>query len=350
MTDRWRKQVTAIGATVADAIRILDESAGKIVLVVDDPGRLVGVVVDGDIRRGLLHGVTLGESIRSVLKTNPLTATVDEDHESVKARMGQASVEQAPIVNENGELTGIHYFRNGIDEIRQPNAIVIMAGGMGSRLSPLTDNVPKPMLPLNDRPILEIIIKQLKEQGFHNLYISVNYLREQIFDHFGVGDEHGVSITYLEEEEKLGTAGALSLLPDDLDHPFVVMNADVLTKANFAALIDFHQNHDADATVGLTAFNFNVPYGVAYLQGIELQKIEEKPRVEMPVSAGINVFNPNALKYIQRGEYLDMPELFHRLIAEKLKVIGFPIHEYWIDIGRATDLKQAMEDLNVAEF
>jgi dTDP-glucose pyrophosphorylase len=350
MQIKWREQVMATTATVADAIQILDKSAGKIVLVVDGSDHLVGVAVDGDIRRGLLRGVSLTDSIDVVLNTNPLIAQADEDPEKIEFRMKQAKVEQAPVIDENGHLIGIHYLRGEFDVARRPNAVVIMAGGLGSRLRPLTDNIPKPMLTLGDRPILEIIIRQLKQQGFHHLYISVNHLREIIREYFGVGDELGVSITYLEEHEELGTAGAVSLLPGDLNHPFVVMNADVLSKVNFAALIDFHQFHNADATMGVTEFNVNVPYGVAHLQGIELRKIEEKPVVQMPISAGINVFNPRILQHIEAGQRLDMPELFHQLIAKQLNVIGFPIHEYWIDIGRATDLKRAAGDINVVEF
>jgi len=216
-----------------------------------------------------------------------------------------------------------------------------MAGGLGSRLKPLTDDCPKPMLKIGDKPILQIIIERLVDQGFREIYISINYLGEKIRDYFSDGNSFGVNIHYVEETNKLGTAGALGLLPKSLSEPIVVLNGDVLTKANYASLVDYHQRNEASMSIGLTKQEMTIPYGVVHLDQEQVLSIEEKPTHSYYVSAGIYCISPSVFSSLAGEEYLDMPDLIQEQIDRKNHVIGFPLHEYWADIGMKSDYNQA---------
>jgi len=216
-----------------------------------------------------------------------------------------------------------------------------MAGGLGSRLKPYTDNCPKPMLKINDKPILEIVIEKCIDYGFQNFYLSVNYLKEIIIQYFGDGSKWGINIHYLKEKEALGTAGSLGLLPSDIEHPFLVINGDVLTKFNPYKLLEFHNIHKALATLSVREHIIDIPFGVIETEGVEVKEMLEKPSYKRLVNAGVYALDPSILKYINEKERIDMPELFNRLMALKKKVVACPIHEYWIDIGRPESLKEA---------
>ncbi|RLB68940.1 MAG: alcohol dehydrogenase, partial [Deltaproteobacteria bacterium] len=227
---------------------------------------------------------------------------------------------------------------------KKPNAVVLMAGGLGTRLRPLTANTPKPMLTVGSKPILETIIENFSRYGFHNFYLSVNYRAEKIREYFGDGQNQGASITYLSETKRLGTAGALNMLPEDLDSPIIVMNGDLLTNINFEHLLNYHLLTEADATMCVREYDFQVPYGVVRAKGAVIQSIIEKPTYQYYVNAGIYVLNPSVLKYIPAGENFDMPQLFDTLIEHKQKACSFPIHEYWMDIGQPNDFEKANDE------
>jgi NDP-sugar pyrophosphorylase family protein len=224
-----------------------------------------------------------------------------------------------------------------------PNAVVLMAGGRGQRLKPLTDLCPKPLLRIGDKPILEIILENFVSQGFRNFFISVNYMAEKVEGHFGDGARFGANITYLRENEPLGTAGALTMLPE-LDLPFLVMNGDLLTKVNFAHLLDFHTEKKAAATMCVRPYTSQIPYGVVHVDEHKLVRIEEKPTQTVFVNAGIYALSPQALAHIPVGRPFDMPALFESLMAKGQKTLAFPVREYWIDIGRVGDYEQAQTD------
>lgn len=340
----WTKATLDLSATLGDAIRNLDESALQIALVVDGHGVLKGTITDGDVRRAILRGETLEAPVVDVMKANPITAGPEIDRKTVMRWMRQYRIAQVPIVDKDGVLTGLETLSRIMQDDRSGNWVVIMAGGLGTRLRPLTENLPKPLIPVGGKPVLESIIERLAEQGFTRIFLSVNYQAEKVEAHFGDGSDWGVEISYLEENQRLGTAGALTLLPEKPTEPFLVMNADLVTAINFRRLLDFHLDQAADATMGVREYRFQVPYGVIEMSGNQITEINEKPTQNYFVNGGIYALSPSVLKHVPQGEMYDMPTLFDQVIAEKGLASAFPIHEYWIDIGQLDDLQQAQKE------
>ena len=340
MPNRWKQVCVPPTASIEDAIRKIDQTALQIALVVEGE-RLCGTLTDGDIRRAMLHGLTLKDPVSKAMNPNPKTAFRGESREAVIAQMRQLRIRQMPIVSFEGSITGLEI----IDEMIAPpaliNRVVIMAGGVGKRLSPLTDTCPKPMLQVGGRPILETVLLTLLEYGFHNYVIAVNYRADMIMDHFGDGSRWGVNIEYLHEEKPLGTAGALRLMPDRPISPFILMNGDILTKVNFNHLLDFHSAQNSKATMCVRDFEFQVPFGVVKVDGYQILEIEEKPTKKFFVNAGIYVLDSEVIDLIAPGEQIDMTNLFEKVIENKCPHAVFPIREYWIDIGRHADLDNA---------
>ncbi len=337
----WRDVVVAPEADLRQTIRIIDAGALQIALVVDASGRLLGTVTDGDIRRGILNGLSLEAPVSGLMNRNPTIATAGEDREGILSLMKQTRLHQIPVVSHEGELVGLET----MDALLQPqprdNIVLLMAGGLGTRLRPLTEEKPKPMLHVGDRPILETILKNFVEYGFRRFYFSVNYKAEVIEEHFGNGSRWGVDIRYLREFEPLGTAGALSLLPESPAAPVVVMNGDILTRINLDALLDFHARSQAAGTVCVREFINTIPYGVVRMKDNRLVSLVEKPKETCFVSAGIYVIDPQMLRRLPGKTRIDMPALLQGALADGLNVVGFPIHEYWMDIGRAEDFERA---------
>ncbi len=340
----WKKAVLDPSATLGDAIRNLDESALQIALVVAGDGKLLGTITDGDVRRAILRGETLEAPVDRVMKANPITAGPEIDRRTVMKWMRQYQIAQVPIVDGAGVLTGLETLTRIMRDGRSGNWVVIMAGGLGTRLRPLTENLPKPLIPVGGKPVLESIIERLAEQGFTRIFLSVNYQAEKVEAHFGDGSEFGVEISYLEENQRLGTAGALTLLPEMPSEPFLVMNADLVTAINFRRLLDFHLDQAADATMGVREYRFQVPYGVIEMSGNQITEINEKPTQSYFVNGGIYALSPSVLKYVPKGQMYDMPTLFDQVIQNKGLPAAFPIHEYWIDIGQLDDLQQAQRE------
>ncbi|TAM45939.1 MAG: CBS domain-containing protein [Gammaproteobacteria bacterium] len=341
---RWQKARIAPDRSIRDVIRTIDEGAIRIALVVDGDNRLLGTVTDGDIRRGILRGISLEEAVTRVMNPRPITARADEGRDVILERMKQTRLHQIPVVDGQGRLVTVEILDELLQSRHRDNWVVLMAGGLGSRLRPLTDECPKPLLKVGSKPLLEIILENFLEYGFRRFYISVNYRAEMVKEHFGDGSRWGSEIRYVHEDQRLGTAGALSLLPERPALPLIVMNGDLLTKVNFQHLLDFHAEHRARATMCVREYDFQVPYGVVRIDHHRILGIDEKPVQRFFVNAGIYVLEPDALELIPPATYFDMPELFTNLIGRKQETAVFPIREYWLDIGHMEDFARANGD------
>lgn len=350
MTQRWRDALIPPHATVRDALARIGTSRCHIALVADDSGRLLGTVTDGDIRRALLGTVSLDAPVREVMTRTPITVPPGSDNVACIALMKSRSILQLPVID-GGRIVGLILLEDLVAPAAslRPNWVMLMAGGRGERLRPLTEQLPKPMLPIGGRPLLEIIIEEAARFGLKRFYLSVNYRAEAIIDHFGDGSRFGVEIRYLREDQQMGTAGALSLLRERPADPLLVMNGDLLTKLDFARLLDYHKARGADITVCVRAFDVELPFGVLTVDGESIRSIVEKPVEKFLVNAGIYVLQPSLIDRVPQGRRFDMPDLIREVLADGHAVRGFPIHEYWIDIGRADDLARASNEF-VATF
>ena len=337
----WRQAIIPAKSTIQDVILNLDQVAIKIVLVINDEGELEGTISDGDIRRGLLKGLTLNSKIESVIHRNALVVPPDMGTEMVMQLMIANKIQQVPVVDEHHHVVGLHLW----DELTTPrtrsNLMVIMAGGQGARLRPHTENCPKPMLPIAGKPMLEHIIERAKLEGFTHFVLAIHYLGHMIENYFGNGEHLDVQIDYLREESPLGTAGALSLLTPRPDAPFVVTNGDVITDIRYSELLDFHVRHDSTATMAVRVHEWQHPFGVVHTQGVDIVGIEEKPITHSHINAGVYVLEPEALGYLQDENTCDMPMLFGRLQEQGKRTVVYPMHEPWLDVGRPEDLERA---------
>lgn len=343
----WRQTLLHETATLREGIACLDRSALQIALVVAPDQRLLGTVTDGDVRRAILRGSSLETPVSEVMNRTPTLAAAGEDLRTRLPELRNNQIHRIPVVDACGHVVGLQLFEELAAPQQRENWVVLMAGGLGSRLSPLTDGCPKPMLRIGERPILETILLGFIEQGFRHFYISVNYMADLVRGHFGDGSRWGVEIRYLQEDRRLGTAGALSLLPQRPTQPFFVMNGDILAKVNFGAMLDFHRDTGAVASVGIRQITHAIPYGVVRLDGHRMVDIVEKPEEKVFVSGGIYVLAPRVLDDVPAGSYFDMPTLLQTLARRGDATVGFPIHEYWLDIGRMEDYARAHEDFGM---
>lgn len=342
----WRSALVSPSGTMRDAVAAMSESGWQIALVADSSERLLGVLTDGDIRRALLHGRELASPIAEVMNPTPVTMPAGSSGAAIKATMSRDLLHFVPLVDADGRVTGIATIDDLVGEQERPNPVVIMAGGLGKRLHPLTENYPKPMLHVGDRPILETIVTSFADQGFRDIHLAVNFRSDIVESHFGDGSRFGVRISYIREPRPLGTAGALSLLDPKPDLPVIVMNGDLLTRMSCDALLEFHARSAADATMVVREAAFDLPFGVVTVEGSSIVQIAEKPQRTYLVNAGIYVISPDLLRSIPADEYLDMPALFTGAIEDGRKTAAFPLHEYWIDIGRLEELERAQAEWN----
>ncbi len=332
-------------ASIRDAMTVIDRGQLRIALVVDDQDKLVGTITDGDVRRGLLRGMDIHAPIDGVYCKTPTVCHVDDPRSVVLRKALDGRHQQIPIVNDDGVPVGIEEIHELVRPARRHNKVVIMAGGLGTRLRPLTARVPKPMLRVGNKPILERTLEKLTASGFFEFIISVNYLSHVIKEYFGDGQALGAHIEYIEEDKALGTAGALGLTHDRLDTPFLVMNGDLLTDLDFATLLDYHLSEQAVATMCVRQYDIELPFGVVNIEKHLVTGIEEKPIQKFLVNAGIYALSPEALLDIEPGAYLDMPDLFQQFIRQNRQVASFLLHEYWLDIGRQDDYARANHDI-----
>jgi dTDP-glucose pyrophosphorylase len=341
----FKSLIVSETAKIGDALKVIDGGRLQAALVLDDAGRLKGIVTDGDVRRGLLRGIDLNSSIEKVMNNHPIVIGEAENREPVLRRLREMGMRHLPVVNDDRTLVALELIQFADFEFGAPDVALLMAGGLGKRLRPITEAIPKPMVQVGASPILEIIIRNLAQQGINRFYLSVNYKAEMIEDYFGDGAKWGVQIFYLREGEQMGTAGALSLLPERPKTPFLVMNGDIITSVNLKQMYDYHRDMNAAATVGAFAHEYQVPYGVLKMDDGRVVGIDEKPIIRKYVSAGIYILAPNVLEFVRGAEALDMPTLIERVVAGNLRVSAFPIREYWIDIGRHGDLQRASDDM-----
>ncbi|MBS4048005.1 MAG: nucleotidyltransferase family protein [Alphaproteobacteria bacterium] len=341
MNDKWKKALIHPAMSVLEAIQTINATSLQIALVVDDEQRLLGTITDGDVRRGILRGVPLTAEVSHVLNPQPATATASTTRDARLALMRRHQFHQLPIIDSSGRVVELET----IDELIQPethqNPVLLMAGGLGKRLRPLTETRPKPLLEVGGRPILETTVRRFVEQGFSRFFMSVCYKAGMIRDHFGDGSRFGAQIEYLQEEEPLGTAGALSLLPHPLEKPLIVMNGDILTNINLQRIVTFFEAQKASALMCVRDFELQIPYGVVKTENGQFTAIEEKPMQRFFVNAGLYVVTPDVARLVQPGEQIDMPDLFHRARTKDSNVVVFPISEYWLDIGRSEDYIRA---------
>ncbi len=344
----WRATLVRDNVSIRDAIRAIDESALQIALIIDADQRLLGTITDGDVRRGLLRGTGLDALATEIMNPDPIFCPATLGREAALTVMRGSEVKQVPIVDEAGRVVGLELLGDVIKHSEHDNWVVLMAGGLGQRLRPLTQECPKPMLPVGGQPILEIILKNFVRQGFKRFFLSVNYKADMVRQHFGDGSRWNVAIEYLEEHEKLGTAGALGLLQERPKTPLIVMNGDLLTAVNFSSMLEFHVEHRATATMAVREHTVEVPFGVIDLADDYLAGLTEKPRYSWFINAGVYVVEPSVLDLIEPRQTLDMPVLFERVLAHDNKIAAFPIREYWRDIGRLEDLEKASADYPAA--
>jgi dTDP-glucose pyrophosphorylase len=328
---------------ILEAIRVIDASHVQIALV-QRQGRLVGTVTDGDIRRGLIAGVPVSEPVSSVMNCNPISIRQGTSDEAALALMRRLHIHQLPVVDADMRVLGVKTIDSLISVGEAENLVVLMAGGLGTRLRPLTEDTPKPLIKVGERPILETIVRGFASAGFSNFVMAVNYKADMVTDYFGDGSDLGVSIRYLHEDQRMGTVGALSLLPERPTSSFFVMNGDLLTTLNYRQLLTFHEQSGAPATVCVREHSITIPYGVMEVGGGRLREIQEKPTRRFLVNAGIYVLSPSALDHVVDGESLDMPTLLDRLIQQGTPPAVFPMREYWIDIGHLDDLQRASDE------
>ena len=340
----WKNTLVKLDITIEEAIKILNGGV-RILLVIDSNNRLQGTLTDGDIRRGLISKLPMDSKIVNLMNSNPITASSPYSREQVLNDMRKQGILHMPIIDNNGEICGLETLQNLIEKVTYDNPVFLMAGGFGSRLHPLTEKTPKPLLSVGNCPILETILKQFIHAGFHNFFISLFYKAEMIEEYFGDGAAWGVSIKYIHEDSPLGTAGSLGLLPDDMiDLPLIMMNGDLLTRVDFEQLLHFHNQSSAAATICVRQYDYEIPYGVVEVNNDLLVNINEKPLQKFLVNAGIYVLNQGLLDLIDGATPIDMPDFLCNGIGQE-KVTVFPIHEYWLDIGHLREYERANKDI-----
>lgn len=343
----WEFALIKATSTLQDAMSALDRGGLQIAVVVDEDRRVVGTVTDGDVRRALIRKVALEAPVSQAMNRQPRTAQVGSSKARVLQLMERHQISQIPLVDAEGRVAGIETLHSLLQGTRRDNAVFLMAGGFGTRLQPLTDNCPKPLLQVGDKPILEIIIENFARSGFHRFFISTHYRPEMIRERIGDGSRWDIDIQYVHEEEPLGTGGALSLLPADaIREPMFVMNGDLLTTLDANKLLAFHDRHQAIATMCVREHEHRVPYGVVESDGLRITSMVEKPSYRYFINAGIYVLSPEMLRGLAPGQRVDMPALLERQIAAGSAVNMFPVHEYWLDIGRMEDFQRAQNEIS----
>ena len=328
----------------------MDRTGKGIVLVVNEHQELIGTITDGDLRRGVLAGLDLNATAAHFLhdesggSTTPITAPTDTPVAEVLRLLEESGVKQMPLVNDQNKVVDLVTVEMLVPDHHGSLSAVIMAGGKGTRLRPLTESTPKPMLPLGDRPLLEHIVDQLKDARISDVNITTHYLGNEIRSHFGDGSKFGMNIDYVVEEEPLGTAGGLNLMKERPTDSVLVLNGDILTQVDFRAMYNFHHEHKADLTVAVSKYDLEVPYGVLECDGANIRSLTEKPVYNFFVNAGIYLLEPVVWEYLPR-RHVNMTEIVDVLIKEGRSVVSFPILEYWLDIGQPGEYKQAQQDI-----
>ena len=345
MRDNWEKVLIDRNITIKEVLEVISNDSYRIALVVDSEKILLGTITDGDIRRALLAGKSLDSHAHEIMNENPLTILPSDSREEVSNVMLENDILCLPVLD-NGKVINLETLNDIFKTEKYDNAVFLMAGGFGTRLKPLTDKTPKPLLKVGDKPILEIILEKLVSAGFYRFYISTHYMPEQVSSHFGDGSKWGVDIKYIHEETPLGTGGALGLLPkEEINESLLLMNGDLLTNLDFGSLLKFHLESNAKATLCVNEHKQTIPFGVIQSENGLITSIDEKPTYSYHVNAGIYVLSKDIIKKSKTNHHIDMPTLISEIIKEH-EVNVFPVHEYWLDIGRIGDYQKANKDVN----
>ena len=334
--------------TIIDAMRLIDQNAKGILILVNNENKILGSITDGDIRRLILEGKSVTLPIIDLYNKECIYVNEDTNVNVIKRYFIENKIKFIPVVDRNQKIVDYYEIDDFINynTMEKDNPVLIMAGGLGTRLKPLTDEIPKPMLKVGNKPILQTIIEQFKEFGFTNILISVNYRADIIENYFRDGKDFGVSIKYIKETKRLGTAGAIKLAEKYLNRAFFVINGDILTNVNFYNLLQHHQSSKALMTIGSRIYETQVPYGVLNVDESCVTSLHEKPVYSYVVSGGIYVLNPEIIKHIPNNEYFDITELINKLVDKNEKVSSFPISDYWMDIGKIEDYYKANDDVH----
>jgi len=345
MSDNWKSILVSPSCSMLEVLKIIDREALQLAIVIDDDQKLLGTVTDGDIRRALINDKALSASISEVMFTSPITLPVKTIKSEVLRMMESKGILAIPLMKDK-HVVGLSTLKDLIQHTQYENTIFIMAGGFGTRLKPLTEHCPKPMLRVGGKPILETLLLRFRRAGFRNFYISTHYLPEVITNYFGDGSSLGVNITYINEDKPLGTGGALGLLPSDLiDLPTILINGDILTTLDFSKLLDFHSNNEACATMCVREYEYKIPYGVIESEGINIKKMVEKPTHRYSVNAGIYVLESSLIHSVEKNIYIDMPSLLEGKLKNNDNVNHYTFHDYWLDIGQMDDYHRAQLDI-----
>lgn len=349
MAKNWKDVIVSAGTPLTEAIARIDASGLQVAVVLEPSGHLAGLVTDGDVRRAILSGRGLDIPTSQAMNRSVTVAPEGTHPREMLAMMRQKVIHHLPIVGGDGRMVGLATLDELIGAMERPNWVVLMAGGLGTRLQPLTRERPKPLLPVGGKPILETILESFAAEGFKRFFLSVNYKAEMIQAHIGGGERWGVHVDYLHETDRLGTAGGLTLLRERPVAPLIVMNADLLTRINFDSLLKFHESQRALATMTVRDYDVRIPYGVVRLEGARIEAIEEKPTRSFFVNAGIYVLSPGALEHLPQQGACDMPTLFERIMAAGAVTAAFPLREYWIDVGRMEEFERANREWAAGE-
>lgn len=353
--DSWKRVLVSPNVTVIFAIEKITKEALRVLLVINENGALLGVITDGDIRRHILKRGSLDVAVTEVMRKNPITALETECKDQLLVKMQNLNILHLPIIDSDNIVIGLETLNSLTAKTTHTNWIVFMAGGLGTRLHPLTLDSPKPLMKIGNKPILEILLENFISKGFVNFYFSVNYKANMIQDYFSDGKKWGVAIHYIHEDRRLGTVGSLNLLPAKPNEPFFVVNADIMTNLEFDKILEFHQYHihNPIATVCVRQYENTIPYGVVNINPHDhcLLNIEEKPTHTYFVNAGIYILHPDVLYYFpDTAVHYDMPSLLSELVKKNKIVATFPIREYWLDVGSHANLSQAVDDYQKVFF
>jgi dTDP-glucose pyrophosphorylase/CBS domain-containing protein len=346
---RLRAVIIAPEASITEAMAQLDKAATGVLLICDKVRHLLGLLTDGDFRRAILQRKPLSEPCATIASSHPITSPVSVSSSEALRIMKEHDISQLPVVDSEGKVQKLILSKDIVPNRELALSAVVMAGGFGTRLLPLTENVPKPMLPVGGRPLLELTIAQLRRAGIKNVNVTTHYLSETISDYFGTGEMFGVRLNYLQEEHPLGTAGGIKLLKQ-FDDTMLVINGDILTGAPFGAMLDYHRAYHADLTIGVRKYEVQVPFGVVECEDVHVKGLEEKPSLSFFINAGTYLIEPAVRDFIPAGQRFDMTELISKLIEAGRTVVSFPIMEYWLDMGRHEDYAKAQQDVRDGAF
>jgi len=340
----WQHVLVGRRTTLREALVKINEAGTQMALVVDSDRRLIGTLSDGDVRRGFINGLNVDDPVERAMNSSPRTLSANEGRDAVCSLMKRFGIHQIPIVDRDGVVVGLEIVDDFFVPAIRDNWIVVMAGGLGSRMKELTEATPKPMLKVGSRPLLETILRSYVDQGFRHIYLAVNYKAEIIESYFRDGQSIGAQITYLRETKRMGTAGALSLLQERPHAPLIVANGDLLVKHDYVQMIEDHLASDAAATMAVREYEFQIPYGVVQEEEGAIQGIEEKPVHRSLVSAGMYVLSPEVLELVPPESFMDMPTLFDEVIARRMRARCHRVSGYWMDVGRMSDYEKANRD------